>query len=1156
MAKNWQSEIRHVVVLMMENRSFDHLLGDYKRIAKDCEGVDRKALRTNPLTPASGGPAITLTQAAEQPDDFSLWIPPPYLDVAAGLKREGVDLGHEYDDVVKQFNDGVSTSLAAPSMDGFAQNAYMTARSVLKAHKVHAQSIAQRAMNFVPFPTETAEDPLPAIHGLARHFTVCDRWFCSVPGPTWPNRFFAMLGSCHGRVLMPGEKTMLAGIKSLIAQFGEESIFSLLKANGHDARIYSDGKVPLATLVKEGLRHSSITAFKDEVLKDALPALAWIEPSYGLLYDTLGPNNSHHPSEDLRLGDHFIGEVFNALLANADVWKKTLFVLLYDEHGGFYDHVVPPRTVAPDNHPADVNWADIAPFTRLGARVPAILASPWLIPGLVPWSDTLQDDHYMHYDHTSLLAFLCDHFKLPRYKLGKRVEQARHFGEAPVWRTAPVVDKAFRLATTPPPSYSNAHRTETGLATSIRQVLDTSLAYFDGQNLAQTWKNSARPAAQDLTLGKRAIASPDKLDAKLRRLQDLMLNASDPLNTPKLLHNTGAVLPKTATEHLRVLCLHGVGHGEAGNGEWTSEPDWQAQWRAAISGSLERNGRRIEPEDIVFLRYDDLFGNGPDFAQIARGLAMLLDEPHERDVAGTRAWGVPVDQMLRWTVGMTVQWLEDAMLRTRLCKRLLDSIEQVQPQVILAHSLGSLICYDAFRRAVAKPGTDLNLIDGRLLVSFGSQIAHPVVMREVWGGRVMRLHENGRGIRRWYHLYNPNDRVFTRPITSPDSARIDLTTLFDIPLREDVLDLNHSGAAYLMDDTSQTDLWPQLARSAVANRALEVPAFLSRSGQRKRRALIVGINDYPDAEMRLNGCINDTYLISRMLQESGYDAGDIRLLHDARATRTNLEERLEWLMEGTRSGDERLFFYSGHGAQLPASCNSREADRLDETLVLYDFDWNDTATHFTDKLFRQFYSHLPFSPEGDSARLSVIFDCCYASGMTRGNGRVRGITAPSDIRHRALQWSDAAHDWEERLFAQGEAHRDFTQGTDQGRHLPQRQRRSQGSATELRPDDVRQLQRQGRLYGHYGPYLPLLLFAAMENQKASEYEAGAASYGAFTYTLVEQLRRARESGNTLRFDELIAHVCRVLADRSPGQTPELVGPRNIRSSPCPWWVRQ
>ncbi|MDD1015178.1 alkaline phosphatase family protein [Pseudomonas rubra] len=1152
MANNWQSQIKHVVVLMMENRSFDHLLGDYKHLDPNCDGVDRKALLSNVLAPASGGQATTITQAAERPDDFSLWVPPPYLDIAPGLKREGVDLGHEYEDVVKQLTDGHSTSLADPIMGGFAQNAYEKARKDLKAHKVHALSIAQRAMSFVPFEANPAHDPLPAIQGLARHFTVCDRWFCSVPGPTWPNRFFAMLGSSHGRVLMPGEGTMLAGIKSLIAQFGKESIFSLLKANGHDARIYSDGKVPLATLVKEGLRHSSIEKFKEEVVANELPALAWIEPSYGLLYDTLGPNNSHHPSEDLRVGDHFIGEVFNSLMVNPDVWKKTLFVLLYDEHGGFYDHVIPPQTLAPDTRSADVTWTGAAPFTRLGVRVPAILASPWLQPGLVTWSDSIQNEHY---DHTSLLAFLCDHFRLPRYKLGGRVEQAKHFGEAPIWRTTPELNKSFRLATTPSPTYTAIHRVETGLATSIRQVLDTSLAYFDGHNLEQAWKDSAKQVRPAPTPGERAVASPDKLEAKLRRLQDLMLNASNPSTAPTVLRGDRDTLSKTQTERLRVLCLHGVGHGDASQDEWSSEHSWQAQWRSAISSNLERNGRDIAPEDIVFLRYDDLFGDGPDFAQIARGLAMLLDETSERSEAGTRSWGVPVDQILRWTVGMTVQWLEDPVLRTQLCERLMACIKDFQPQIILAHSLGSLICYDAFRRAVAKPGAALEIIDGRVLASFGSQIAHPIVMREVWGGRVMRLHENGRGIRRWYHLYNPNDRVFTRPITSPDSARVDLTTLFEMPLREDLLDLDHSGAAYLADDTSRADLWPQLARGAVANRALEVPAFLSRSGQRKRRALIVGINEYPDPQMRLNGCINDTYLISRMLQESGYDAADIRLLHDARATRANLEERLEWLIEGTRSADERLIFYSGHGARLPASNNSREADCMDETLVLYDFNWNDTSSHFTDKLFRQFYSHLPFSPDGPGARLSVILDCCYASGMTRGNGRVRGITAPNDIRHRALQWDEESREWEERLYAQCEAHRDFTRGTDQGKHLPQRHRRTQGSAIELRPDDVRQLQRQGRLYGHHGPYLPLLLFAARENQKASEYEAGATSYGAFTYSLVEQLRKARKAQSPLSFDELITNVCMALAERSPGQTPELVGPQSVRHSICPWRVR-
>lgn len=1164
MPNNWPAEIKHVVVLMMENRSFDNLLGDYTSIDPACDGIDRKAPKSNPLTLASGG-KLAITQAPEIPDYFSLWAPPPPpLPAKPAKDSEGFDLGHEFDDVVKQLDVTGKASLTAPVLDGFAQNAYEKARGDLKVYKTWSQSMAQRAMNFIPFGKTPADDPLPAVQGLARNFTVCDRWFSSVPGPTWPNRFFAMLGSCNGHLLMPdvANKTVVSGIKSLIAQFGKESIFSLLRSKGHDVRIYSDGAIPLAALVKGGLQHCSIEDFKQNVIDKTLPQLSWIEPSYGLLNGALGPNVSHHPPEDISFGDQFVGEVFNTLSANAEVWSKTLFVLLYDEHGGFYDHVVPPAAVQTDKE-SDVDWPK--PFTRMGVRVPAILASPWLKPGLIPWTANLSQQHY---DHTSLLAFLCDHFKLPRSALGPRVVAAQHFGNAPIWRSSAIATKPIQLAAAQVPSREGLPLMESGLATLSRQVVDTVSGYLDGLEPEQIWKDSANRVSDFLFNRARSLASPgtaaitpaapspNNLEAKLRRMQDLMVTAySQPVGgmpqrgSKALLAEQGA-----AAGRLRVLCLPGVGYTQTVGGQGCTDADWQEQWRRLIRNQLASNGRAIDDQYIDFLQFDNQLEDGPNFAQITRGLAMLRGDIDGKTDEADHSWGLPVNQMLRTTVGATVQWIEDLELRTALTQHLFERIEAFEPQIIFAQGLGSLVGYDALRRSVVKGGTALSRIDGRVFVSFGSQIALPLVMREVWGGRVMRLHENGRGIRRWFHLYNPNDGLLTRPVTSPDSARIDLQTEFNVPLRDDLLDLNHAAQAYLTSPTSQASLWPQLARDVVAARVLEVPAFLSRSGQRKRRALIVGINDYPDPSARLDGCINDTYLISRMLQESGYDAGDIRLLHDARATRANFINRLEWLVEGARAGDERVLFYSGHGTQLPTYSVSQEADRMDETLVLHDFDWDDETTHFTDKLFRQFYSHLPFDPDGHGTKLTVMFDCCYAGGMTRGTGRVRGISPPSDIRHRMLRWDHYADDWDRRPYASESAGRDFAAQAD-GKPQPlTRNRSAQGTAIALRPDKKARLLHQGKLYGHHGPYLPLLLYAARENEKASEYQVGANSYGAFTYALVEQLRKLHQEDASLGFDLLIERVGSVLSARSLGQTPEVVGPSGVREAVCPWRI--
>ena len=137
--------------------------------------------------------------------------------------------------------------------------------------------------------------------------------------------------------------------------------------------------------------------------------------------------------------------------------------------------------------------------------------------------------------------------------------------------------------------------------------------------------------------------------------------------------------------------------------------------------------------------------------------------------------------------------------------------------------------------------------------------------------------------------------------------------------------------------------------------------------------------------------MNDTFLASRVLQERGFEAADIRVLLDARATAGAIRDRLEWLFDGADDGCERVLFYSGHGAQLPGYSAAESVDHVDECLVPYDFDWSlDRA--ITDNDFFRRYSELPFS-----ARFSAILDCCHAGGMTRDGGpRIRGLTPPDD----------------------------------------------------------------------------------------------------------------------------------------------------------------
>lgn len=420
----------------------------------------------------------------------------------------------------------------------------------------------------------------------------------------------------------------------------------------------------------------------------------------------------------------------------------------------------------------------------------------------------------------------------------------------------------------------------------------------------------------------------------------------------------------------------------------------------------------------------------------------------------------------------------------------------------------------------------------------------------------MPLHDQaGRGVTKWFNLYNPHDKVFTAAIGAQDGACTDLVTDFSADNEvADMLSLDHSAVSYLDHPVARQRMWPILGQLVQLDsnnvRALAAPTILPRLMSRRQRALLVGINNYPNQAMHLDGCLNDVYLVSRMLQESGYDASDIRLLVDERATRAQIMDRLQWLVEGARDGDERLFFYSGHGAQIPAYGASSEPDHLDETLVPFDFNWDDANTHFTDKQFQQFYSHLPFGHGLHGARFTAIFDCCHAAGMTRGAGRVRGISPPPDIRHRMLRWCGENDEWIGRDYIKSVIeHRAYSNSNN--KHVITSNRHRHGISMDRRTANHDSFKRQCQIYGHDGPYMPLLLYAAHEDELASEYTQGASSYGAFTYALIEQIR----SGNGSTFQQIIQKSSENLKRRQFYQRPEIVGPEQMRQEVCRWRVR-
>ncbi|MBI2924497.1 MAG: caspase family protein [Verrucomicrobia bacterium] len=583
---------------------------------------------------------------------------------------------------------------------------------------------------------------------------------------------------------------------------------------------------------------------------------------------------------------------------------------------------------------------------------------------------------------------------------------------------------------------------------------------------------------------------------------------------------------------LRILCVHGVGHEEA-------QPRWMDDWRQAIADGV-RQWNAARAVECEFVRYDDLFAAAPlNPATVAEAIAKLVASGVWHglgDLFARRRGLFELPDRLRWTAGMVAQWAENDALRAAARQRVLEHVEKFQPTVICAHSLGSLISYDLFGRKQHEAA-----IAGRRFVSFGSQIGNPFV-RSALGGRIKELAQ----ARMWFHLFNEHDDAFTAKIRLNAENFCQVDTRFDI---EGILD--HDAVAYLKHPQTTATVWREIAGGSAARafteRVRQLKPAIKRS---QRRALLVGINDYPDEANRLEGCVNDVFLMSSALQEIGFQPEDIRVVLDERATAKGILERLEWLLDGAGEGDARVFFYSGHGAQLPGYGAHEQVDRQDECLVPHDFDWSRERAVIDDQ-FYELYSQLPYK-----ANFLAIFDCCHSGGMTRDSGlRVRGLNPPDDIRHRLLKWNPTEQMWEVRKVRLANLDADkWTEKTTFDKAAMAGESgavRKLGRAVALRSLSDDAYNRARNEFDHKGAYLPVILQACQEREFAAEYRHGVQSYGAFTYALALVFRENLTKKEPLRWQELVKRAAEKLKRLGYAQTPALVCPKVLRDQPIP-----
>jgi phospholipase C len=366
------SPVEHIVVLMMENAAFDRMLGCMTEVHPGLDGVDPAHPHTNP-DPDGGDIAQAPTTSRNIDRDPMHYLPNGLAQLDGGTNR------------------------------GFVAD-------FARTHPNSTPDERREIMAYYP------RGFLPALHTLAEQFVVCDHWFSSLPGPTWINRLFAHAGSSLGHVNEPG------GLFSTkLHLYDERTLYDELHDNHVPWRIYF-GDFPQSLVLTHQMDHLEhyrrFSAWEADVKAGDLPAYSFIEPTY------FGPDeNDQHPPHDVLRGDALIARVYNTLRANPALFETTLLIVLYDEHGGFFDHVVPPAAIAPDDH------TEHYAFDRLGFRVPAILVSPWLDPGVI----------HTVFDHTSVLRMAANRFPGVQ-PLGRRAAQANDPLASVTWRATPRTD--------------------------------------------------------------------------------------------------------------------------------------------------------------------------------------------------------------------------------------------------------------------------------------------------------------------------------------------------------------------------------------------------------------------------------------------------------------------------------------------------------------------------------------------------------------------------------------------------------------------------------------------------------------------------------------------------------------------------------------------
>ena len=357
-------KIDHIIVLMLENRSFDHIFG-FRHGVEGLKGNEEN-LADPSKPPGHDNPSFFVDNGA------------PYMVPVGNGPGHSINATN-----IQLFGNKNAPKGAKATNAGFAKS---YGNELIADHVRHPTFQDQRVVM-----QSFSAARLPSISHLADEFVLCDHWFSEVPGPTQPNRLYMHAATSAG--FAHNVWTQIFDLHTIYEQVQDAGLtWATYEFDKNEVREFS-------RINKQNQNFKRFDpAFAQDVKAGTVANYSFIVPRF--FNEGTAPANSEHAPEDMRFGDNFIADVYETLRRNEDLWNRSVLIVTYDEHGGFYDHVAPPTGVPnPDgiNSPPKNDKASFAPkfdFTRLGLRVPAIIVSPWVRPQVVS----------KQYQHTSILA--------------------------------------------------------------------------------------------------------------------------------------------------------------------------------------------------------------------------------------------------------------------------------------------------------------------------------------------------------------------------------------------------------------------------------------------------------------------------------------------------------------------------------------------------------------------------------------------------------------------------------------------------------------------------------------------------------------------------------------------------------------------------------